>query len=176
MKRWGTRLDAAIYRLTRGRVLGRVGGQPVLLLETLGRRTGRRHGTPVQYLADGETFFVVASNAGARRLPDWYLNLRVNPHARLQAGARTIDVRAREITGRERAGLWKRMTTANRYLQRAARKAGRELPLIALVPSTPTTSRRAARSGAQGGPPGEQEDAGARDRPEGGNRSASGGR
>jgi hypothetical protein len=65
MKRWGTRLHAAIFRLTRGRVLGRAGGQPVLLLETAGRRTGQRRTTPVQYLADGDTFVVVASNAGA---------------------------------------------------------------------------------------------------------------
>ena len=88
MKRWGTRLHAAIYRLTRGRVIGRVGGQPVLLLETVGRRTSRRHTTPLQYLADGDTF-VVASNAGAARPPDWYLNLRANPHARVRVGARS---------------------------------------------------------------------------------------
>jgi hypothetical protein len=48
MKRWGTRLHAAIYRLTRGRLLGRAGGQPVLLLQTAGRRTGRRRTTPVR--------------------------------------------------------------------------------------------------------------------------------
>ena len=144
MKRWGTRLHAAIYRLTRGRVLGRVGGQPVLLLETAGRRTGQPRTTPVQYLADGDTFVVVASNAGAARPPAWYLNLRANPHARVQVGGRTIDVRAQEATAQERAELWQRLTAANRYLERAARKAGRDLPLMALVPSTPTTQRRAA--------------------------------
>jgi F420H(2)-dependent quinone reductase len=144
MKRWGTRLHAAIYRLTRGRLLGRVGGQPVLLLETAGRRTGQPRTTPVQYLADGDTFVVVASNAGAPRAPAWYLNLRANPHARVQVGGRTIDVRAQEAAAQERAELWQRLTAANRYLERAARKAGRDLPLMALVPSTATTPRRAA--------------------------------
>jgi deazaflavin-dependent oxidoreductase (nitroreductase family) len=144
MKRWGTRLHAAIYRHTRGRVLGRVGGQPVLLLETAGRRTGQPRTTPVQYLADGDTFVVVASNAGAARPPAWYLNLRANPHAQVQVGERTIDVRAQEAAGQERAELWQRLTAANRYLERAARKAGRDLPLMALVPSPPTTPRRAA--------------------------------
>jgi deazaflavin-dependent oxidoreductase (nitroreductase family) len=144
MKRWGTRLHAAIYRLTRGRVLGRVGGQPVLLLETAGRRTGQPRTTPVQYLADGDTFVVVASNAGAARPPAWYLNLRASPHAQVQVGERTIDVRAQEAAGQERAELWQRMTAANRYLERAARKAGRDLPVMALVPSPPTTPRRAA--------------------------------
>ena len=125
MKRWGTRLHAAIYRLTRGRVLGRVGGQPVLLLETIGRRTGRRRTTPMQYLADGDTFLVVASNAGAARPPAWYLNLRANPHARAEVGPRTVDVRAHESTGQERAELWHQLTDANRYLEPAARKAER---------------------------------------------------
>jgi F420H(2)-dependent quinone reductase len=144
MKRWGTRLHAAIYRHTRGRVLGRVGGQPVLLLETAGRRTGQPRTTPVQYLADGDTFVVVASNAGAARPPAWYLNLRANPHAQVQVGERTIDVRAQEAARQERAELWQRLTAANRYVERAARKAGRDLPLMALVPSPPTTPRRAA--------------------------------
>jgi deazaflavin-dependent oxidoreductase (nitroreductase family) len=144
MKRWGTRLHTAIYRLTRGRVLGRVGGQPVLLLETAGRRTGQPRTTPVQYLADGDTFVVVASNAGAARPPAWYLNLRASPHAQVQVGERTINVRAQEAAGRERAELWQRLTAANRYLERAARRAGRDLPLMALVPSPPTTPRRAA--------------------------------
>jgi len=144
MKRWGTRLHAAIYRSTGGRLIGRVGGQPVLLLETVGRRTGARRTTPVQYLADDDMFVVVASNAGAARPPAWYLNLRADPHARIQVGARSIDVRAQEATGQERAELWRRLTAANRYLERAARKAGRDLPLVALVPTTPMTPRHAA--------------------------------
>lgn len=141
MKRWGTRLHATIYRLTRGRLLGRVGGQPVLLLETLGRRTGHRRATPVQYLADGDTLVVVASNGGAARAPAWYLNLRANPDARVQRGRRSIAVRAHETAGQERADLWRRLAAANRYLEPVARKAGRQLPIMALVPTTPPTPR-----------------------------------
>jgi deazaflavin-dependent oxidoreductase (nitroreductase family) len=115
-----------------------MGGQPVLLLQTTGRRSGRTRTTPVQYLADGDTFVVVASNAGAARPPAWYLNLHANRHARVEVGPRTVDVRAQEAAGQERAELWQLLTAANRYLERAARKAGRDLPLIALIPSTPT--------------------------------------
>ena len=144
MPRWVTRLHAWVYRCSGGRVLGRMGGQPVLLLQTTGRRSGRTRTTPVQYLADGDTFVVVASNAGAVRPPAWYLNLRANPHAQIDVGGRSVDVRAQEAAGQERAELWQRLTAANRYLERAAGKAGRELPLMTLVPSTPTTPRRAA--------------------------------
>ncbi|MEA2368379.1 MAG: hypothetical protein QOH38_1097 [Thermoleophilaceae bacterium] len=136
---WGTRLHAAAYRITGGRLLGRAGRHPVLLLGTVGRRTGVRRTTPVQYLADGAGFVVVASNRGAARSPAWYLNLRANPKALVQIGARSVDVEAQEAAGPERARLWQRLTASNRYLERAARKAGRELPLMALFPSTSTT-------------------------------------
>ena len=137
MPRWVTRLHAWVYRRSGGRFLGRMGGQPVLLLQTTGRRSGRTRTTPVQYLADGDTFVVVASNAGAARPPAWYLNLRADPHARVDIGPRTVDVQAHEATGQERAELWQRLTTANRYLERAARKARRDLPLMALAAAAP---------------------------------------
>jgi deazaflavin-dependent oxidoreductase (nitroreductase family) len=144
MPSWATRLHAWVYRRSGGRVLGRMGGQPVLLLQTTGRRSGRTRTTPVQYLADGDTFVVVASNAGAARPPAWYLNLRANPHARIRVGARSIDVRAQEAAGQERMALWRRLTAANRYLERAARKARRDLPLMALAPSTLSGPRPSA--------------------------------
>jgi deazaflavin-dependent oxidoreductase (nitroreductase family) len=121
-----------------------MGGQSLLLLQTTGRRSGRTRTTPVQYLAHDDAFVVAASNYGAARAPAWYLNLRADPHARIDVGGRTVDVRAHEATGQERAELWQRLTDTNRSLERAASKAGRELPLIALLPSTPTTSPRAA--------------------------------
>ncbi len=144
MPRWLTRLHVWVYRRSGGRVLGRMGGQHVLLLQATGRHSGRTRTTPVQYLAVDDTFVVVASNAGAAQHPAWYLNLRANPYARIRVGARSIDVRAREATGQERAELWRRLTAANRYLERAAPKAGRDLPLMALVFATPTAPRPVA--------------------------------
>jgi deazaflavin-dependent oxidoreductase (nitroreductase family) len=142
--RWVTRLHAWVYRRSGGRVLGRMGGQPVLLLQTTGRRSGQTHTTPVQYLADGDTVVVVAANAGARHPPSWYLNLRADPHAHIDVVGCSVDVRAQEATGPERAELWQRLTAANRSLERAARKARRDLPLITLVAETPKTPRPAA--------------------------------
>ncbi len=141
MKRWGTRLHTVIYRLTRGRLLGHVGGQPVLLLETAGRHSGRRRETPLQYLADGDAYVVVAANGGAPRPPAWWLNLGADPRARIQVGAERLDVSAREAAGEERAALWLRLAAANRYLDRVAHKAGRTVPVVVL-----TVARGAQRS------------------------------
>jgi F420H(2)-dependent quinone reductase len=134
VKRWSRRVHAAVYRLTRGRLLGSVGGQPVLLLQTVGRRTGRTRTTPVQYLAGGAAFVVVAANGGAPRSPGWWLNLCAAPRARVQVGPDNLDVAAREAVGDERAALWPRLIAANRQLHGAARKAGRELPIVVLTP------------------------------------------
>jgi deazaflavin-dependent oxidoreductase (nitroreductase family) len=136
-----TSAAVALYRLTRGRVLGRIGGQPVLLLETIGRRTGRRRTTPLQYLAEAEAFVVVASDRGAAHPPAWYLNLRAHPDARVQMGTRTIDVLAHQVDGDERDQLWDQLTAVNRHLEDAARKAGRPLPLMALTPTTAAPER-----------------------------------
>jgi deazaflavin-dependent oxidoreductase (nitroreductase family) len=112
-----------------------VGGQAVLLLETVGRRSGRLRETPVQYLASDHAFVVVAADGGAAHPPAWYLNLTAHSHARIQVGSRTIAVEAREVLGDERAALWERLTDANRYLERTARKARHELPLLLLEPA-----------------------------------------
>jgi deazaflavin-dependent oxidoreductase (nitroreductase family) len=135
VKRLGTRVHAAVYRRSSGRVFGRVGGQAVLLLKTVGRRSGRPRETPVQYLASDQAFVVVAADGGAAHPPAWYLNLTADPHARIQVGSRTIAVQAREVTGEERAALWERLVGSNRYLERTARKARRELPLMLLEPA-----------------------------------------
>jgi deazaflavin-dependent oxidoreductase (nitroreductase family) len=136
---WKTTVPVAVYRLTRGRVFGRIGRQPVLLLRTTGRRSGRPRTTPVQYLRDGESFVVVASNAGAARPPAWLLNLRAEPHARVQVRSEARDVIAREATEEEHARLWERLTAANRSLDKVAQRAGRRLPILVLSPAHEAT-------------------------------------
>jgi deazaflavin-dependent oxidoreductase (nitroreductase family) len=90
----------------------------------------------MQYLPDHDAFVVVAANAGAVRPPAWYLNLSADPHAQVQVGAQTLEVQAREVLGEERRALWAQLTDANRYLERTARKARRELPLLLLEPTS----------------------------------------
>lgn len=120
-------------------------GQPVLLLQTIGRRSARRRITPLQYLADSRDLLVVASNAGAARPPAWYLNLRAHPQAWVDLGDQTVQVTARELDGPERAAGWERLTAPNRYLEPAARRAGHDLPVLALAPHEPSEQRAAKR-------------------------------
>lgn len=102
------KLNVPLYRLTRGRVGGKVGNGPVLLLTTTGRKSGEPRTAPVLYLADGERFVVINTNAGNAKVPAWSLNLRADPEAEVEVKGKRTKVRARLAEGEERADLWRR--------------------------------------------------------------------
>lgn len=130
-----THLHAALYRRTGGRFLTRIGGQPVLLLTTTGRRSGLERTTPVQYLRHGDDLLVVAAAQGAPTPPAWALNLDAQPAARVQVGRTGWVVEAHRAAGTEREALWDQLCEANRWLPRVQQKAGRELGVYVLSPA-----------------------------------------
>jgi deazaflavin-dependent oxidoreductase (nitroreductase family) len=97
--RWTGKLNVPVYRLSGGRVGGKVGRAPVLLLTTTGRRSGEPRTTPVVYLADGANAILIDTNAGNERLPAWSHNLKANPEAEVERGRSRQAVRARVATG-----------------------------------------------------------------------------
>ncbi len=103
------KLNVPLYRASNGRLFGHLGRAPVLLLTTTGRRSRRLRTAPVLYLADGEHFVVIGSNAGNDRPPAWALNLEANPNADVQVRGVRRSVRARIAEGDEREMLWRRM-------------------------------------------------------------------
>jgi F420H(2)-dependent quinone reductase len=106
--RWAGKLNVPLYRLSGGRVGGKVGRAPVLLLTTTGRKSGEPRTAPVVYLADGENVVVINTNAGNAKVPAWSLNLQANPEAEVERGRRRYPVRARIAEGEERADLWRK--------------------------------------------------------------------
>ena len=104
--RWVGKLNVPLYRLTRGRMFGRVGGSPVVLLTTTGRRSGEQRTAPVIFSRDGDSLVVIGSNAGNARAPAWALNLVANPDAEVQVGGDSWPVTARVTEGDERDRLW----------------------------------------------------------------------
>jgi F420H(2)-dependent quinone reductase len=128
----GSKAHAWLYRTTGGRVLGAIGGQPVLLLTTTGRRSGLARTTPVQYQRIGGNLVVVASNRGARVPPAWYGNLVTNPHVTVRIGSEELGCRARVAAGTERDGIWEGLRADNPWLARASQRARRRLPVVVL--------------------------------------------
>jgi len=133
--RWVGKLNVPLYRLSRGRVGGRVGGGPVLLLTTTGRKSGQPRTAPVLYLADGERFVVINTNAGNTKTPAWSLNLRANPEAEVEVGERKVKVRGRLAEGEERADLWHRHMEQYSGWDYYESKLDREIGVFVLEPA-----------------------------------------
>jgi deazaflavin-dependent oxidoreductase (nitroreductase family) len=76
---------AFIYPLTGGRLLGSMGSNsPLLLLDTVGRKTGKRRTVPLVYFMDSDRYIITASASGADSNPGWYYNLRASPQTTIQ--------------------------------------------------------------------------------------------
>ena len=93
-------LNTVVYRLSRGRILGKTSNVPILLLTTTGRKSGKARTAPLLYREDGDAFVVIASFGGQPEHPAWYLNLEADPTATVQIGGDNTSVRARNSSGR----------------------------------------------------------------------------
>src|SRR5436190_1517992 len=111
----------AEFRANHGRVGGQFEGAPLLLLHTIGARSGASRVNPMMYLPDGDRYLVFASKAGSDRNPDWYYNLLAHPEARIEVGEQTLTVHAEELHG----------PGTRRFL----RRAGPPLPRLRRLPA-----------------------------------------
>jgi F420H(2)-dependent quinone reductase len=109
-----------------------LGDRAILVLTTTGRRTGQPRSTPMMYVRDGGTDFVIASNAGAPRHPDWYRNLVARPEVTVEVDGEEYRAVARPLTGEEYARRWSDIS--GRYPFFAEHQAGitRRIPVVAL--------------------------------------------
>ena len=128
------KLNVPLYRWSRGRIGGRVGQGPVLLLTTTGRKSGEPRTAPVLYLADGERYVVINTNAGNAKTPAWSLNLRADRDAEVEVRGKRIKVRARIADGEERADLWRRHMEQYSGWDYYESKLDREISVFVLEP------------------------------------------
>jgi deazaflavin-dependent oxidoreductase (nitroreductase family) len=128
----GSGAHAGVYRATGGKLFGRMGKSPILLLNTVGRKSGRKRTSPLLYVMDGEDFVIIASKGGAPTHPAWYLNLRADPEATVEVGDREVRVRAEETDSEEKARLWQKMVEMYPTYDDYQKKTEREIPLLKL--------------------------------------------
>jgi deazaflavin-dependent oxidoreductase (nitroreductase family) len=128
------RLNVSIYRLTRGRLMGKVGKAPVLLLTSVGRRSGQRRTAPVVYVQEGDSLVVIGSNAGNANTPGWSYNLQANPDAEVELGGQHRLVRARVAEGEERERMWRKMNDQYAGFDEYQQRTSREIALFVLEP------------------------------------------
>ncbi|MEB3019843.1 nitroreductase family deazaflavin-dependent oxidoreductase [[Mycobacterium] crassicus] len=125
--------NIAEFRSSGGKLGGPFEGAPVLLLTTVGAKSGQQRISPMMYLPEGERIIVFASNAGSDRHPSWYHNLRANPSATVEVGTESYPVTATEITGAEHDRLY--AIQAERYpgFAKYRERTERIIPVIELT-------------------------------------------
>jgi len=116
------------FRANKGRVIRK---WPVILLTTIGAKTGREHVTPLNFSRDGDDLVVIASKGGSATHPDWYLNLVANPEVTIEDGAEKFRARAKVAREPRRTRLYdaqaKVMTFFEGYRKRVK---AREIPVV----------------------------------------------
>ena len=122
------------YRVSGGMLGGSMGGAPIALLTTTGRKSGRRRTTPLQSIEDGENVVFIASNAGHKVHPQWWLNLKANPEATVRVKRHERKMRAEEATGEERERLWQKAVDQYAGYADYQKTADREIPVVVLKP------------------------------------------
>ena len=128
-------LHVRIYRLTGGKLGGRVPGMRVLLITTSGRKSGRERTTPLGFFQHDGGYVVVASNGGSDVHPAWFLNLQSTPRAVVQVGPERFEAAAEVIGPLQRGPLWARLIEIAPAYDRYTSKTHREIPLVILRPT-----------------------------------------
>ncbi len=134
-KKTKSKLNTWLYRLSGGRVWGRwLRGAPILLLTTIGRKSGVSRVAPLLYLRDGEKVVVVASKGGMSKHPLWYWNLEANPDVEIEIGRERTKMLARRASDQEKAALWPRLIEMYRDYDDYQARTERNIPVIILSP------------------------------------------
>ncbi|MBA4023089.1 MAG: nitroreductase family deazaflavin-dependent oxidoreductase [Gordonia sp.] len=136
-----SRVNTKIYKLTGGKVGAkwRVGAGfkdpvPVILLTTIGRKSGKPRTVPLLFLRDGANVVVVASQGGMASNPAWYLNITANPDVSIQEGKKTSVMRAREADDAERERLWPKLVEVYADFDQYKAWTDRKIPVIICEP------------------------------------------
>jgi deazaflavin-dependent oxidoreductase (nitroreductase family) len=129
-----SRQQTEIYEATNGEQGGDLRGRSVIVLTSVGAKTGKLRKTALMRVEHEGVYAVVASLGGAPRNPAWYQNLKANPHVELQDGATRRDYTAREVTGDEKATWWKRAVEAWPDYATYQARTDRQIPVFVLDP------------------------------------------
>jgi len=132
--RLGMKLHVFLYRRSGGKTWGSMNGVPVMLLTTIGRKTGLQRTTPVLYLTDGPNYVISASNGGRDSHPAWWDNLQSQPRATIEVGSTTQTVTARPASHEEKTRLWAELVARAPIFEGYQKTTTRDIPMVILSP------------------------------------------
>jgi deazaflavin-dependent oxidoreductase (nitroreductase family) len=130
-----TRTNAFVLQITNGRLGSRMGKQSVLLLHTIGRKSGQPRTTPLSYYRDGKNYLIVASNWGQDAPPNWLSNLIQQPRVSIQVKNTSLQVEARQAEGQDYERLWALVTSQNAQYLEYQKMVSHPIPIVILTPA-----------------------------------------
>lgn len=124
------KVHGLLYRMSGGRFGDRMGWIKVALVETVGRKSGKRRTAPIACYPYRDSVVVSASNSGQESHPAWYLNMQANPEVSVQLGRERYRAVAEEVPDEEREALWKTIVEMNKHQGEYLAKVERKIPLV----------------------------------------------
>jgi deazaflavin-dependent oxidoreductase (nitroreductase family) len=125
-----------LYRVSNGKMMGKVGGLTTLLLTVAGRKTGKPHTTLISYFEDGGRYVVTGSAGGSRAEPQWFRNLRRADGATIQVGSKRTEVSVAIADASEHARLWEQLVNRAPGFAKYQSRVERQIPMAMLTPRT----------------------------------------
>lgn len=122
----------AEFRANGGKLNPPLDAAPLLVLTTIGAKSGKEHATPMSYTRDGERIIVVAAAGGAPQHPAWYHNLVANPEVTVEVGGERFQAHASIARGAERARLFAQHAEQRPNFVEYQRQTTRQLPVVVL--------------------------------------------
>ncbi len=121
------------FRSNEGKTSGGFAERPLLLLSTVGAKTGHQRTHPLMYLPDNDCWIVFASKGGGPTSPDWFHNLVANPTVTVEVGTETFEADATVVTGEERDRLYAKQAQLYSVFADYQQRTTRKIPVIALA-------------------------------------------
>lgn len=128
------RTQAETFEATGGREANTLQGVPIIVLTSVGAKSGKLRKTALMRVEHDGDYAVVASKGGHPEQPNWYWNIKANSHVELQDGAEKKDYRARELEGDEYATWWERSVAVWPDYAEYQKKTDRKIPVFVLEP------------------------------------------
>jgi deazaflavin-dependent oxidoreductase (nitroreductase family) len=125
-------LQIAVFRLTKGAAMSFMRGMPVLILNTVGRKSGKARTTPVMYLRDGENYVIIASNNGRDQHPGWYYNLVASPDVAIEIPGKVLEVSATIASPENHSRLWPELVAQAPFFDAYRAGTSRSIPMMIL--------------------------------------------
>lgn len=134
---WFGKIHTAVYKATGGRLGARLGGIDIVLVDTIGKKTGLVRTVPIACYPYNDSVVVVGSNNGQDKDPLWWLNLKAHPEVRVYFGRECFTAIARELHGTEREKIWPAIVRINPRQKHYAAITSRILPVVHLKRKLP---------------------------------------